>query len=184
MSKTEVTPEPSFEKSIAELFLHEGSRVCENDKGRGVTKYGLSVKSYREAGITKINGEKITDQFIRDLTPSEAAGFYYHHRWLKYNLHKMPCGRLSTTMLVCLTSFLLSAWYLQRVINEHRPTDALKVDGIIGPKTIRAVHADNCDRVVRGIKAKVTRYYEELYRKNPERYHDVIDGWRARIQSQ
>lgn len=99
----------------------------------GATKFGISLRFLRSIGLD-INRDGIIDGLdIRGLTHAEAKKIYYTKFWLATNCQNLPNG-IDLAVFDC-------------AVNQGRPTAIkllqrsarVKVDGIIGPKTLAAV---------------------------------------------
>ena len=77
--------------------------------------------------------------------------------------------------------------YLQGIINDMKPEEEIKVDGLIGPKTSEALAEvlgteDGEDRFKELFTDKLKRHYDDLVEDNPSQkiYHK---GWLNRAET-
>lgn len=158
----------------------EGGYQCDpDDKGNwtggeiGVgelkgTKYGISAASY-------------PDLDIKNLTPEKAKEIYYRDWWMKLRLNGVLSPRIAAEIFdTCVNCGKVAG---VRIAQESlaivgRP---VSVDGIMGPKTLKAINAypyQNDLLIV--LNGEQYVYYKQLIQENP-RFQKYARGWRKRV---
>ena len=132
----------SFESAIEFVLAQEGGLSTDPDDPGGLTKFGISQRSY-------------PDLDIRKLTKTAATGILYKDYWLAAECDKMP--------------FPIAIMVFDAAVNQGKPTavgmlqKALKVtvDGVVGPQTLRAVRSANIQGLVCALVAKRAMKYAQ-----------------------
>ena len=126
-----------FEKAIGPLLEHEGGfNDIKEDRG-GATNFGISLRFLQSHGIDVNLDGKIDWLDVKWLTRDQAIEYYQRFFWQK-SYEKLPERIASKTF-----NFGVNAGSsvgnktLQKSVNECGGN--LKVDGIVGPKTLAAV---------------------------------------------
>ncbi len=147
------------------VFVEEGgTNTSVTDRG-GITKYGISSKQYPHLDIL-------------NLTKEDALEIYYRDYWCKLKCEFFPQS-LAITILdsgINCGQPTVAMW-LQRSINENNQT--LKVDGIIGTKTIKASREFNSYQLSGRIIGHRVKHYADLIKKYPDQVAN-IRGWNKR----
>jgi len=160
----------SFEFLHAHKFVDEsegGTNTHPLDRG-GLTKYGISIKTY-------------PDLDIANLTWEQAQQIYYRDYWLA-----MSCDKFSAALATILYDSGINcgqrkaAYWLQLSINWNLRVPKLEaVDGIIGSKTVGAARDyDPYQLGGRIISFRIDHYWK-LVKKYPEQ-KVFINGWSDR----
>jgi lysozyme family protein len=148
-----------FNKAVEIEIEKEGGATITRDPDDpgGVTKYGISKRSYPHLDI-------------ENLTKEDAIEIYRTDFWDKLFLDDFP----PTLRLIVFDSAInqgvaAAAGMLQAVVGT-------KVDGKIGPQTIAKVEASNLHRVIKLFStARLNRY-----RRHPK-WKKYGDGWTNRL---
>jgi lysozyme family protein len=102
------------------IDAHEGGLVDHKDDPGGLTKYGISQRAFPELDI-------------RGLTKEQAKEIYRLHYWQKIRGEELP-GQLK---LITLDAAINQG--VDRAAKLLQKACGVKVDGIIGPKTLEAL---------------------------------------------
>jgi len=155
-----------FNTAMYFVEISEGGTNPDPDDRGGFTKYGISQKQYPNLDIG-------------NLTKHTARQIYYNDYWLPTKCESMK-EELAVVMFdSCVNCGTPSASkWLQLSLNELG--SELKVDGVIGEKTIAAVNANNCLKLVNGILSKRLERYCNLIQKDPAQRKFVV-GWMRRV---
>ena len=149
----------NFERAIPILLEEEGGLVDNPKDPGGLTKYGISQRSY-----PKID--------IRALTPESAAAIYARDFW-------PTCGADRLPWPLCLFVFdhAVNAGPIAAIKCLQR---ALRVadDGEIGPETLGAVERANLRSLCRQFNVERCRYYTRL-----RQFSAFGVGWIGRVAS-
>lgn len=155
-----------FVHALKFVLISEGGLNTDVVDRGGLTKYGISQKAYPELDII-------------NLTKDDARKIYYFDYWVKQNCEKfgqklgtfifdssVNCGRSRT-----------GKW-LQEIINLK--VNILKVDGVIGQKTVTATSVLSEDEILLGMVGKRVKHYSDVIRNYPDQYK-MIAGWNNRV---
>lgn len=154
--------EKGFIKAVEELIIDEGGYVNDkNDRG-GETKFGISKKTYPHLNI-------------KLLTKDEAIKLYYYDFWLNKTIENIENEMLKAKFFNISVNVGYNAAIkcLQRSIrNVSNNKTILKVDGITGKQTIKALKAySHLIELYYAFKSEVAGYYRSLNNKY------FIKGW-------
>lgn len=72
---------------------------------------------------------------------------------------------------------------IERAIKKAQELIGVKVDGIVGPKTLEALNSFDVDLFDVGYDFEELKYYKELVRSNPKRFAKYEDGWVNRAKA-
>ena len=133
----------------------------------GLTKYGISSKSYPELDIL-------------NLTIEEAEDIYYQDYWLRSRCDKLQPSLAQfvfDTAVNCGNS--AAGKFLQSSVNSITE-NSLVVDGIIGPRTLSEVA--KCDEMgaILGVAAERLHHYTRIVRDNSSQ-EVFLRGWVNRV---
>lgn len=166
-----------FSKAVEETLVHEGilSDVLE-DRG-GLTKYGISQKSYPRLDI-------------KSLTKKEALDIYYNDFW---NHKKLNIKALPVSFYVKREIFdtaVNAGTYREGVIfqealnllnRNEKDFEDLKVDGWLGSATRKSIknlrYKNNLLKTLNGLQFCL---YKEIAEKNPMQ-EVFFNGWLKRV---
>ena len=149
-----------FNKAIEKVLSHEGGYVTDiNDPG-GETHFGISKKSY-------------PDLDIQNLTRDEAIGIYRHDWWARLRYCELQDDAIAYKV------FDLSVNMGPGVAHTHLQLAVmstggknLKIDGVMGSKTIDAVNSHpSPELLLATLKLRAVKYYADQGR---EKY---LRGW-------
>lgn len=158
-----------FEAIVGRVIRREGGYVNHpNDKG-GPTKYGITMNFYREAF-----GEEPDRSTIKALTVDRARQAYHAIIWQKYGVNRLP-SEIQPLMFEWIT-----------ISGPDAPTKLLQEkvgatpDGIIGPKTVRAVReslsGDFFGLWHREFLNDIVRFFIRIARRDPSQIV-FLEGW-------
>lgn len=158
-----------FEQAFNYLLLFEGGFSDDkNDKG-GVTKFGISERSYPNIDITQ-------------LTLEEAKNIYYEDFWLKNKCDKIIHTKVAIKLfdISVNTGLKVAARILQRAVRASGIM--LSEDGIIGKRTINSVNKIDGGILLSALKSETAGYYRLIIAKN-DRLKVFENGWLNRAYS-
>ncbi len=160
----------TFDQAIPGLLEREGGRSDDPHDSGKATKYGISLK-FLEDNKIDLTGDGIVDERdIEALTLEQAKAIYKEHFW-----DWLKCEDLPGTLALMVFDFGVNAGRyraarflqvallrLQQASNYIDSDSYLKVDGIIGPKTIHVVtwfnHA-GAGQLVAAYMSKILYHY-------------------------
>jgi lysozyme family protein len=135
--KTEVAVKDGYERAFKKVLGFEGDYTDDPDDSGGKTKFGITVGVARKCGY---RGK------MRDLPLSVAKQIYRKEYWEALGCHQIKdqliAFELFDTGVNC--GIRYAGRFLQRALNlfnnRGKRYPELKVDGRIGPTTIRVLH--------------------------------------------
>ena len=157
-----------FNKIIKQVLKNEGGYSNKpSDKG-GATKYGFTEKVARQNGFT---GD------MRYLPENKAREIYYKQYWLQSQADKVAA--ISFNIAFLLFDFGVNSGVknagkklqtaINKIIKNINTKKELKVDGIIGPKTlaeIECINAGNGNILLLSYITEILKYYTSLKNSN------------------
>ena len=121
----------NFILAATKILDIEGGYSNNPDDYGGETKYGIAKKYYPEVDITT-------------LTQAEALAIYKQDYWDKFRGDLIDNQKIADEMLDIAVNmnWERAARFLQDAINhlDKEKVNQLKVDGLVGPKTLKAVN--------------------------------------------
>lgn len=150
-----------FNKCIEIILKNEGGYVNHPKDPGGETKYGIAKRFF-------------PDEDIKNLTIDRAKELYYSRYWLKMNIE----GINSHEAVLQVFDFGVNAG-TRTAIKRAQQIALVKVDGICGPNTLKAINNYAGD-FVEDYKHVRRVYYESL----ANRKHDLevfLRGWLNRV---
>lgn len=156
------------------IFIAEGGEANNPNDPGGHTKYGVSLRYLKSKGkLGDVDGDgDVDDKDISSLTPGLAAPFYMNDYWLPCRCDELPAGVAIAVFDCAVNSGPRAA---DRLLQQ---TLKVKVDGKIGPITIKAAHQQSyvLQRYL-GIRA---RYYHDITLANTS-LATFLTGWFNRL---
>lgn len=158
-----------FDSLIGMILLHEGGLADDPDDPGGITKYGISLRSYPHLGRDG----------IRNLTIPQARDIYYRDWWTQLRCGGLRDDRVAGKLLDTAVNVgaKTGVRILQRALSDTGQRVA--IDGKIGPQTIGAANRADPDALLAAMRRRQADHYEMLFKRNPklEKYRR---GWMAR----
>lgn len=145
-----------FYEAIAHIIELEGGYVNDPRDPGGETKYGISKRAY-------------PDEDIKNLTVERARDIYRRDYWDKIRGNDLP-QRMAYYMLDAAINqgVKASITMLQEVLK-------VKVDGVIGPMTIKAANSGNPELPALYMARRAIRY------ANTNNFNVYGNGWMKRL---
>lgn len=169
----------NIEQMIDEIIHREDGFIDHpNDRG-GPTKFGITKATLREW-----RGHAVTTADVRNLDAGEARDIYRAKFVSASGFDRLPDLLREHVVDFGVTSKHINVIKsLQRALNPLKNVggpDVVKVDGILGAKTLAAVHAiDERSLTIRFCQERC-RYYAHLAALDPTQF-DFLDGWLNRV---
>ena len=170
----------TFLKCLNFVLRQEGGLSNHSDDKGGATNYGISTRFLNAHGINK----KVTD-----LTVEDVRQIYYTYIWLPSQAEKFENLTVQLFLFDCAVNHGInaSASLLQQVLNFLTPNvksaELLNVDGIIGPKTLKAynnvVASINESLLFETMKLVRGGYYLHIIERDPTQ-KVFLKGWLRR----
>ncbi len=106
--------------------------------------------------------------------------FYRHTFYHKYRIEAIKNGALQEIIFDwCVNSGYWGSSGVQKVLNRFFDCD-LKLDGLIGNKTIAAINSCHPESLFNGIKSARIHYYHTIAKKGQNQ--KFLKGWLTRIE--
>lgn len=153
-----------FRQAVEVVLKHEGGYVNNPNDPGGETKYGISKRSYPHLDIT-------------GLTREQAIEIYRQDWWEKYQYGKIENLKVATKVFDLSVNMgpAQAHMILQGAVNFVIDS-GLKVDGILGPKTLVATNAVDAEKVRQVMRYKAAEYYYALAKRRAES-RAFLMGW-------
>lgn len=161
----------SFDKAINFTLKWEGGYVNNPHDPGGETKFGISKRSY-------------PNENIETLTVERAKTLYYRDFWLAGHCDSLPTKTAIVHFDTSVNCGLHgAAKLLQKALNELPDRKAvLKVDGIIGTKTLVSIEKSHDDAIADLYMLNRKEYYYDLVTKNHV-LGEFLKGWTGRVNA-
>lgn len=176
---------PNFNSAIKVVLHHEGLLSNDANDPGGITKYGISLRFLRAAGIDG-NGYRsghVGPEDVRALDVNQATAIYRKYFWNKNNFNQIQSTLISTSLFDM--SVLMGAYdaieLIQNALSDQT-VNKVTVDGIMGAKTINAINQVNSSRLNERFKMLCIEHFEFLIKKN-KLLAPFLDGWKNRVNS-
>ena len=156
-----------FDKAFDLLMKFEGGYVHDPNDPGGETKYGISKRRY-------------PDLDIKNLTIDEAKELYRRDYWDKLNADKLPAKVAIFSLQCAVNNGVVRTARMIQAAARYLSGYKLKLDGIIGPKSLKAIYYCNEDELVSEIATRQLLRYVRIIRNNPA-LSKFIKGWFRRV---
>jgi lysozyme family protein len=161
-----------FDLAIDIILAHEGGLSDNPSDPGGVTKYGISARSYPYLDI-------------RNLTIEDAKKIYRTDYWEKIKGDLIDDQKIANQLL----DFSVNSGVgqavksLQRALNKVvKPFPPLEIDGGMGPKTLTALNTGSSAKISNALVSERLAFYQEIIYKNPQ-LAVFENGWTRRATS-
>tara|TARA_B100001113_G_C20942091_1_gene549212 strand:- start:255 stop:737 length:483 start_codon:yes stop_codon:yes gene_type:complete len=153
----------NFKDIIVKVLHHEGGYVNDPKDPGGETNFGIAKRSH-------------PDVDIKNLTEDKAKSIYKEHYWDKNKVEELPEELRHIYFDMCVNQGKSRAVkILQRAANAKGAE--LKVDGGLGPITLRAILKSNVE--LQRVRAYRVKYYADLVTRKPD-LEKFYYGWYKR----
>lgn len=150
-----------FNEAINQVLKNEGGYSNKPSDNGGATKYGITEKVARQNGYA---GN------MRYLPESKAKEIYYKQYWLQSNADKITT--ISFNIAFLLFDFGVNSGVknaskklqiaINKILKKIDETRELKIDGIIGPKTLAEIDCLDSDILFIAYITEILKYYTSL----------------------
>lgn len=172
---TSSTLSPAFAHALSFVLAREGGYVNDpTDKG-GETNFGISDKRDGVAdGLTDVNGDGKPDTRIKDLAKEQAGQIYYRDYWYPAYCTDWPDG-------ISLFMFDAAVQHgAKKAIQLLQEAVGVSADGIVGPKTTKAVISADAEWLLNRCFLRRSRYYASIINSNASQ-GKYLNGWFNRL---
>jgi len=155
----------NFDRCLAHVLKSEGGYVNHPADPGGRTNLGVTQRVWEE-WVKR----PVTEQEMRDLKPEDVKELYRQRYW-----NQVKCNDLPTGVDLCAFDFAVNSGVRRATTFLQRMVGA-KEDGIIGPRTLAAVKAEEQDTLIRRYCAARLQFLQGL-----STFATFGRGWTARV---
>lgn len=139
-----MSPYDVFDKAFEKVMWEEGGYTNHPDDPGGATKYGVSLR-WLKSIFGDLNEDGVVDEHdVLVVDKMVAKRLFYEHFWKPNRCGEIAYEELAIKLfdLSVLMGVHTAAKLLQKAYNVLTPDPEwqLKVDGLVGPKTLHAVN--------------------------------------------
>jgi len=180
-----------FENCIDFVIKHEGGYTVDH---AGPTNYGVTVSTLRREtqdanndgymdGDIDHDGDIDADD-IRKMAGDDAKEIYRRQWWAALGYDRILSDLVARKVFDMAVNMGHSQGVrlLQRAVNALLPMGNLKVDGIMGAKTVKATNQLDPVVLVKELRAQMAAFYRRIVHKHPS-YQKFINGWLRRADA-
>ncbi|TJZ93794.1 peptidoglycan-binding protein [Paracoccus gahaiensis] len=129
---------PSVDQIAREIVAREGGYVNDPDDPGGATNHGVTIGTMRALGMDLTGDGRVDAADVRALTRAQAEEVFVAHYFRKPRLAELPEPLQASAFDMYVNAGANAVKILQRLVS--RMGFACTDDGVIGPRTIAAVH--------------------------------------------
>lgn len=155
----------SFDRSLAEVLLHEGGFVNHPADPGGATKYGITRTT-----LSRFRGRPVSVEDVRGLTREEAGTIYRRRYWDAVRGDELPAG-----LDLALFDFAVNSGP-DRAVRTLQGILGVPADGIVCPRTLEAARNAEAADVVRRLTRARLAFLSGL-----ASWPIFGRGWRSRV---
>lgn len=122
-----------------EIVAREGGYVNDPDDPGGATKHGVTIGTMARLGMDLDGDGRITPADVRRLDRDQAVEIFLEHYYARPRISALPAVLQPSVFDMYVNAGANAVRILQRLLGELG--EAVAVDGVIGPQTIRAAKA-------------------------------------------
>jgi len=174
-----------YQLCIPIVLENEGGLVDNpNDRG-GITNYGVSLRFAKDTGdmeLFDIDGDGDIDrEDIKKLSIEDATEGFKKYFWDKFDLDNEMSNKIALVVFDIAVNHgnKNAANMIQKTLVEMGYN--IVIDGIVGPRTLAALHSANEEKFVDGILDVRSRFYDRIVERNPSQ-KVFLKGWKNRIK--
>lgn len=171
-----------FNQAVKVVLEHEGGLSTNKRDPGGVTKWGISLRFLRAAGID-IDGNGVVDEHdMLGLELPNAILIYRYYWWDKYNYDSIKSLQVATKVFdLSVNMGPKTAHRLLQIAINRLNDKPITVDGIIGPETLNAANNTPSDQLMNQLRACATHHYIDILARNPH-MEWARNGWLNRAE--
>ena len=154
----------------------EGGFVNDTDDAGGATNRGVTIATWRKQGYDKDNDGDIDVADLKIITDDDAMNIMKRNYWDRWQADKIIDQSIANILVDWVWgSGSYGIKIPQRMLG-------VKVDGVVGPKTIDALNRKDARSFFDEIKKERADYFERICEIN-SRNRKFLNGWIRRLNS-
>ncbi len=126
----------SVTEIASEIVAREGGYVNDPDDPGGATKYGVTIHTMRRLGLDLDGDGDVDAADVKTLSKVKAVSIFVEHYFRRPRINQLPEVLHPTVFDMYVNAGANAVKILQRLLGDMRIQ--VKVDGLIGPRTIAA----------------------------------------------
>lgn len=155
----------TFAKAMPHVFTEEGGYVDNPRDPGGATNLGITIST-----LSAWEGRKVSKAEVKALNKAKATSIYRANYWSKIDGDALPAGVDYAVFDFAINSGPARAVkFLQRIVGVAQ-------DGVVGAKTLAAVHKMSADRIINALSDNRIAWLKTL-----GTFKDFGKGWLARV---
>lgn len=155
----------NFDECFRLMLVHEGGYSNDSRDPGGMTNLGVTAKNWAD-----YTGKPATEAIMRSLKPENVKAFYKARYWDKVNGDELPSG-----VDYAVFDFAVNSGP-GRAIKTLQNCVNVVADGVIGPKTMAAIEAENPRTIVQDVCQARLDFLQSL-----STYSVFGNGWKKRV---
>lgn len=178
-----------FNHAVDAVLKHEGGYVNHKSDPGGATNYGISLRWLQGQGDLDgienfdFDGDGDVDSDdISKMSKADARDIYFRYWWTKYGYHQLIDTDIATKILDM--SVNMGGRQAHKLIQRavRAAGKALSDDGILGPKSFKAINACDQKILLGAVRIECKHFYLGLIRNKPS-FSVFKEGWLIRAFS-
>ena len=173
------TPD-TVDQLIKAIIKLEGGFVDNPHDHGGATKYGITIPT-----LEAFNRHSQTTLDVENITPQLAYNIYYQLFYFAPKINLLPAKIQDVMLQMAIHISPVSAIELLQDVLKAHGENITKIDGIIGPVTLKAASAawDAIGNdLITSIVHRQIAYYQKIVQRDPSQ-HMFLSGWINRAES-
>lgn len=173
-----------LELAMPTIFLHEGRYAHLSGDPGGPTNYGWSLRALMKMGDIDgdgwldgdINRDGVVDiNDVKAIDDNEAEHLYDIHYWTKYGYGRIDDQAVATKILDLSANMgdIGGHKCIQRAIRAAEGWELVD-DGILGPKTLKAINSSDPKILLPTFKSEAAGYYRSIRYEGSKNF---LKGW-------
>lgn len=180
-------------RAMPTVFLHEGLFVEDLRDPGGATNYGISLRFLKSAGdldkdgwldgdIDQDGDVDIAD--IKKMSQHAATKLYELHFWGRYGYGRIENQDVATKVFDLAINMGSTGAHrcIQRAVRAAIVGISLDDDGVLGPRSLKAINVSHPFKLLPALKSEAAGYYRSIRLKDANE-KNFIKGWLNRAYS-
>lgn len=169
-----------FDRAVNEILKQEGGYVNDKTDRGGETNFGISLRFLKLANLDLNDDGVIDGKDIRDMSREDSKVIYKVNWWDKYKYDLINDYEVATKIFsLAVNMGAHQAHKLAQIAVNRLREQPIKVDGILGAASIRAINTEEPHALLDEIKVCAAHFYINLIADNRQ-YEKYLLGWMRR----